>query len=755
MAPKKVSGAPLAAGEEPLTAVLLADSFTQRFRPMSLEKPKVLLPLVGVPMINYTLEWLASNKMVKVYVFCCAHAEQVKQHLESTGWTHDGASMDVQVIVSTACKTAGEALREVDIKDVIKSDFVLVSGDVVSNMDLGAALEAHKMRRDKNKNALMTMVMKAGITASQRRRRGDIGLTLAMDPKTRRLLRYEEVEPARAMPKQAVIDAHFWGEADEVEVRADLADTHIYICAPEVLMLFSDNFDYQNVQRDFVLGVLSEEELGQQIHIHELFREYATCVQSLRAYDAVSRDILQRWTFPFVPDTNLLPLSGSQGVSKYTMSLSQLELTYREDNIVLGRTAVVGHDTALGQGTVIGDGAQVEASVIGRDCHIGRGAHITGCHLLDNVRVGDQAQISHSLLCDNVHVGAEAMIFPGSVLSFRVRIGEGHQVERNTNISMCQQLQQSASLSDDELEYAREGATSPPSEAAAPGVSANGTSSGQMDAFSADGHGFDQQLVGPKGQGYRWHSHGADVDVMRFSIAPPPPLRPVAADDLSDEESQAATNDEAPDVQPMDPDAAFRREVSETFLRCVAMGYDQDLAVIELNGLKIAEARDFADNASYIVTTILSLCLPAAPRVREEYRKLFPATTPDSRTPAGRSELITRLKAQLRTWAPLLQKFLRSADDQVNMMLTIEEFCGEEGIFENTGEQGRLFEPVFAQLLAALYEQDVLEEDAVLQWAQEKEHADEEDKVFLRKAEEFIQWLQEAEEESDEDEDDE
>ena len=65
------------------------------------------------------------------------------------------------------------------------------------------------------------------------------------------------------------------------------------------------------------------------------------------------------------------------------------------------------------------------------------------------------------------------------------------------------------------------------------------------------------------------------------------------------------------------------------------MGYDQDLAVIELNGLKIAEARDFADNASYIVTTILSLCLPAAPRVREEYRKLFPATAPDSRSPVS------------------------------------------------------------------------------------------------------------------------
>ena len=65
------------------------------------------------------------------------------------------------------------------------------------------------------------------------------------------------------------------------------------------------------------------------------------------------------------------------------------------------------------------------------------------------------------------------------------------------------------------------------------------------------------------------------------------------------------------------------------------MGYDQDLAVIELNGLKIAEARDFADNASYIMTTILSLCLPAAPRVREEYRSRFPETSPDSKTPVS------------------------------------------------------------------------------------------------------------------------
>lgn len=49
-----------------LQAVLLADSFTQRFRPITIERPKVLLPLVNVPMIEYTLEWLAMNKVEEV-----------------------------------------------------------------------------------------------------------------------------------------------------------------------------------------------------------------------------------------------------------------------------------------------------------------------------------------------------------------------------------------------------------------------------------------------------------------------------------------------------------------------------------------------------------------------------------------------------------------------------------------------------------------------------------------------------------------
>ena len=74
----------------------------------------------------------------------------------------------------------------------------------------------------------------------------------------------------------------------------------------------------QDLRQHFIPGVLSEEELGNKLYVHVLTQEYVARVNNPRAYDAISRDILQRWCFPFVPDCNLLPLQGSQGPSTYS-----------------------------------------------------------------------------------------------------------------------------------------------------------------------------------------------------------------------------------------------------------------------------------------------------------------------------------------------------------------------------------------------------------------------------------------------------
>ena len=56
---------------------------------------------------------------------------------------------------------AGDVMRELDRQGVIESDpFILISGDVVSNVDLSPFIAAHKARRKQRAENIMTMLFR-------------------------------------------------------------------------------------------------------------------------------------------------------------------------------------------------------------------------------------------------------------------------------------------------------------------------------------------------------------------------------------------------------------------------------------------------------------------------------------------------------------------------------------------------------------------------------------------------------------------
>lgn len=97
-------------------------------------------------------------------------------------------------------------------------------------------------------------VMKPTSQQHQRLRMGHSEAVVVVDPETNRLLKFYEPEFAGNTPGTFKIDAALFSERDGVQIRTDLMDTHISICAPEVLMLFTDNFDFANLKKDFIPG---------------------------------------------------------------------------------------------------------------------------------------------------------------------------------------------------------------------------------------------------------------------------------------------------------------------------------------------------------------------------------------------------------------------------------------------------------------------------------------------------------------------
>ena len=75
-------------------------------------------------------------------------------------WSSPNSRIKITSIVTPEARSVGDVMRELDSKQIITSDFILISGDVVSTIPLQDVVREHKERRRINQSCIMTMVWK-------------------------------------------------------------------------------------------------------------------------------------------------------------------------------------------------------------------------------------------------------------------------------------------------------------------------------------------------------------------------------------------------------------------------------------------------------------------------------------------------------------------------------------------------------------------------------------------------------------------
>lgn len=168
-------------------------------------------------------------------------------------------------------------MRDLDSKGIMSGDFIVVYGDVVSNLPLAEALATHRARRARDKNAIMTMVLREAGIEHRTKARGTSPV-FVVDPTKDRCLHYEQI--SRKQPGKFVqLEPELLTGLQEIELRHDLIDCGIDICTPDVLALWSDNFDYEAPRRNFLHSVLKDYELnGKTVHTYIVKDHYAARV---------------------------------------------------------------------------------------------------------------------------------------------------------------------------------------------------------------------------------------------------------------------------------------------------------------------------------------------------------------------------------------------------------------------------------------------------------------------------------------------
>lgn len=319
-------------------------------------------------------------------------------------------------------------MRDLDNRDLITGDFLLVSGDVVSNMSIEPALAKHRARREKNKDAIMTMVLREAGTAHKTKSKGSRPV-FVIDPSAERCLYYEEMGSRKGRSRHITLDPELLTSNADIDVRSDLIDCHIDICTLDVLAQWSDNFDFQSLRKSFLHGVLKDyETYGKTVHTYIVTDQYAARVKSLRAYNAISKDIMGRWAYPLCPDSNLVPNQS------YRFRKGKV---YQEDGGVIGKSSI--KKTVIGSQTSIGEDSIITGSSIGRRCKIGKNVVIEGAYIWDDVTVGDGSIIREAIVANDTTIGSNCTIESGALISFGVHLPDHIGISMDRRITRHQE----------------------------------------------------------------------------------------------------------------------------------------------------------------------------------------------------------------------------------------------------------------------------------------------------------------------------
>lgn len=680
--------------EDILQALVITDSFNRKFAPLSIEKPRVILPLVNTPLIDYTLEFLISSGVQEIFVFCCAHAEQIKNHINSSKWNQSSSPCTVTVIVSDTCTSMGDAIREMESKKgVLRSHFILVNGDVVSNMQLKAVVESHKKRCQEDKSTVMTLIHKRAKPGHRTRNKEEEFLIVT--EKLGRVINFQKIKGK----KKLKLPVNLFQEHSAMTVRHDLIDTHICVCSPRVIELFVDNFDYKS-KEDFIRGILINEEIeGNKLFLNVIENEYAARVSSLPLYDSISKDVINRWAFPVVPE-NMAVNGEGYSLRRHNQYLAK--------DVTLGRDCILEEDVVVGSDTWIGDGTVISHSVIGTGCRIGKNVRLENAYLWENVTVEDDCSVSFSILCDSVSVASGSTIENGCLLSFGVKVGPAVSIPPGTLITRIYQSQVSQ-LSDDFAEP--ETPTSPVNDEAP----------------------FDHSVVGKEGEGHVWvQSRSSEDDedeeedltqqLLGLNISQ-------ESFNEDDEEESEEDSDEGSDLSPCpspppDDTALFYSEVQESIQRTVEENVKVDNLILEINSSKHAYNISIKELNQLVMKAVLEL--------------------PHNNGLLEPTPLLQAMRKLVKKLSPMFQNYFKNAESQLDCLTVIEQHCTTNSSTYS----------ILPNLVMLLYEEDIIAEDVILHWFKSPCRLDDETKrnheKVLKLVTPFVTWLQEADEESDE-----
>jgi mannose-1-phosphate guanylyltransferase len=354
-------------------AIILAGGEGTRLRPLTSTVPKPLVPLVDRPFIGFMLDWLRGHGVDDVVMSCGFLADGVRDVLG------DGAQLGIRLRYVEEPRPLGTGGALKFAEDLLDDRFLMLNGDVLTDLDLTAQIAQHEA---------------AGA-------QGTLALYPVDDPTRYGLVRLDAGGAVTEFVEKPSPD----------QVDTNNINAGAYVLERSVLDLLEPG-QPASIERDVFPKMVGH---GLQGHVHE---GYWLDIGTPESYLTGTFDILEGTVL-----TSVAARMGERavcvedGVENAGRIVPPVLI---ERGCRIGAGARVGGRVVLEEGVTVGDGSTIERAVVMRGAKIGAGCTLRDCIVSAGVSIGDGTHVEGlAVLGENVSVGA------GNVLTGGVRVFPG------------------------------------------------------------------------------------------------------------------------------------------------------------------------------------------------------------------------------------------------------------------------------------------------------------------------------------------
>jgi mannose-1-phosphate guanylyltransferase/phosphomannomutase len=346
-----------------------------RLYPLTANLPKPLVPVANKPIIVHIIELLKKHGFKEIVLTVSSSGKEISEILG------DGSHFNVQITYKWEDRPLGTAGGLKNFEEGLTEPFLVISGDILTDIDLSQLREFHQIH-----DGIATLT-----------------LTHSEDP-----IDYAIVTRDTNERVNRFLEKPRWNE-----VFSNMINVGIYILEPRIL-----NYVEKNKPLDFSMQ-LYPLLLEQGEPIFGYFTEnYWLDIGTPQRYLQANHDVLTR-------DVNLnIPATEIED------HIWVGEGTKIDPSATIHSPAIIGHNCTIQKESVID-----RTSIVGDDVATGASSTIKGAIIWNNAIIGEKVKLDNCIIASRVNLGAGSVIEDGAIIGADCTIGNGSIIKSSVLIS--------------------------------------------------------------------------------------------------------------------------------------------------------------------------------------------------------------------------------------------------------------------------------------------------------------------------------